>query len=147
MNLQKRLAANIMKCSPHRIRLEPEKLTEITQAITKEDIRTLIKKGTIRAIKKQGISQGRTRQTKKQKRKGRQQGQGSRKGKHNARLSDKKMWINTVRLQRTLLKKLRTKQLITTQTYQTLYAKSKGGFFRSLHHLKIYLTERNLIKK
>ncbi|MBI4141243.1 50S ribosomal protein L19e [Candidatus Woesearchaeota archaeon] len=147
MNLQKRLAAQIMKCSPQRVHLAPEKLTEITEAITKTDIRTLIKKGTIQEIQKQGISQSRTRHTRKQKRKGRQQGQGSRKGKHNARLSDKDLWINTVRLQRKLLKTLREKKHITPQTHQLLYAKSKGGFFRSLHHLKVYINERNLITK
>lgn len=147
MRLQKRLAARILKCSPQRVHFEPTKLTEISQAITKADMRTLIKKGTVTETPKQGISQGRTRHAKQQKRKGRQQGQGSRKGKHNARLSDKDLWIDTVRLQRKFLKNLRNKQLIQPETHQNLYLKSKGGFFRSMRHLKVYINEQNLIKK
>lgn len=147
MNLQKRLAAQVMKCSPYRVHFEPDKTQEISQAITKADIYTLIKKGAIQKIQKQGISQSRTRHIKKQKRKGRQQGQGSRKGKHTARLPDKDVWIATIRLQRQLIKKLKNKKLMTTKIYQTLYAKTKGGFFRNVRHLKIYINERNLITK
>ena len=47
MNLQKRLAANILKCSPKRIHFDPTKLTEIKEAITKADMRNLIKKAVI----------------------------------------------------------------------------------------------------
>src|SRR3989338_625462 len=141
MKLQKRLASTILKCSPKRVRFDTEKSAEIKEAITKADIASLIKKGIITEKQKQGISQGRTKHTKKQKRKGRQQGHGSRKGKHNARLPQKDLWISTVRLQRDLLKHLRDKKLVTTQEYRQLYGKSKGGFFRSIRHLKMYIAE------
>lgn len=147
MNLQKRLASSILKCSPKRIYLDPSKATDIKESITKEDVRALIKKGIILEKQKQGISQSRTRKIKMQKRKGRQQGQGSRKGKHNARLADKDVWIATSRLQRAFLQNLRNNKRITTKDYRILYAKSKGGFFRSLHHMKTYMTEQTLIKK
>lgn len=147
MNLQKRLAARVLKCSPRRVIFDTSKLKEIKEAITKDDIRKLTNQGTITEKQKQGIAQFRTRQKKKQKRKGRQQGHGSRKGKQNARLPEKQAWIHTARLQRALLKKLRDKQAITTQNYRTLYLKSKGGFFRSEHHLKVYIKEQEIIKK
>lgn len=147
MNLQKRLAARVLKCSPKRVIFDTSKLKEIKEAITKDDIRKLTNQGTITEKQKQGIAQFRTRQKKKQKRKGRQQGYGSRKGKQNARLPEKQAWIHTARLQRALLKKLRDKQAITTQDYRILYLKSKGGFFRSEHHLKVYIKEQEIIKK
>lgn len=147
MNLQKRLAAAIMKCSPQRVHFDNEKAAEIKEAITKADIASLIKKGIISKLYKQGISQSRTRETKKQKRKGRQKGYGSRKGTHNSRLPQKLLWISSVRLQREFLKNLRDKELITTKDYRIIYAKSKGGFFRSIRHMKMYMTEQTLIKK
>ncbi len=147
MMLQKKLASDIMKCSPSRIKLDPEKLTEIKEAITKFDIRNLIKKGIIKTMPARGTSRLRIRKIQKQKRKGRRKGQGSRKGTFAARIDEKTTWINTVRLQRKLLSKLRSNKLIEPKIYRELYKKSKGGYFRSIRHIKIYLKEHNLINK
>ena len=57
------------------------------------------------------------------------------------------MWINKVRLQRELLKQLRADQKLENEAYYDLYNKSKGGFFRSIRHMKIYIQERNILKK
>ena len=143
MNLQKRLAAQILNCSPKRIHFDIAKASEIKGAITKADVLDLINKKIITQKQKQGISQSRTSQTRKQKRKGRQKGYGSRKGKHNARLSDKNAWKNRIRLQRALLKTLRDKQIISTKDYRTLYSRTKGGFFRSIRHLKMHVREQS----
>ena len=42
VNNQKRLAAQLLKCSEKRIRFDPDKLSDIKEAITKIDIRGLI---------------------------------------------------------------------------------------------------------
>ena len=39
---QKRIAAQVLKCSPKKIVFDTEKLSEIKEAITKQDIKTLI---------------------------------------------------------------------------------------------------------
>ena len=78
---------------------------------------------------------------------GRKKGHGSRKGTANARLGDKKKWMSRIRLQRTFLKELKTKNKLTNEVYKDLYRKSKGGFFRSKRHIKLYITEHNLVKK
>ncbi|MEM2139196.1 MAG: 50S ribosomal protein L19e, partial [Candidatus Woesearchaeota archaeon] len=96
---------------------------------------------------KKGISKARIRKAKQQRQKGRRIGQGSRKGKATARSNPKRVWINKIRLQRSFLKDLKSKGKITQQVYKDLYLKSKGGFFRSLRHIKLYLTERKLVKK
>lgn len=147
MNLQKRLSGNIFKCSPTKVHFDQTKLNEIKEAITKSDLRTLIIKKVITRKPDNSPSRYRTKHAQQQKRKGRRQGHGSRKGTHNARLNQKKLWINGVRLQRQFLKKLRDKKIVTPETYHTLYARSKGGFFRSLRHLKLYVTEQKLILK
>ncbi len=145
--LQKRLASQILKCSPQRIFINPEKLTEIKEAITKFDVKRLINQGIITKKQKQGISRSRARKSQEQKKKGRRKGHGSRQGKKNARENQKRSWINHVRKQRQLLKTLRERKIINNDTYKILYYKSKGGFFRSVRHIKIYLKENNLIQK
>lgn len=147
MNLQKRLAAKLLKCSPQRIVFDTEKSAEIKEAITKFDVRGLINKGVIRKKQIKGISKVRARKTKVQKRKGRRKGFGSRKGKFSARAKSKRVWINTVRAQRNFLKGLKIKGLISSRDFNKLYAKSKGGFFRSVSHLKLIINEQGLIKK
>ena len=147
LKVQKRLAANVLGCSPKRVSFNPEQLAEIKEGITKGDIRSLVKQGVITSVQKKGISRGRAKERQKQREKGRQRGHGSRKGSKNARLSLKRQWINRVRLQRDFLKSLRDKQIIGTTMYHTLYMKAKGGFFRSLRHLKLYMTENKLFEK
>jgi len=147
LKIQKRLAAQILKCSEKRIWLDSDRLEDIKEAITKADIKSLINDKSIKGKPVKGISKHRARKIAVQKRKGRQKGLGSRKGKKTARLSKKSAWMNTIRLQRKFLKELRDKEIISKSSYQQLYKKAKSGFFRSKRHIKQYLEEHNLSKK
>ena len=49
-SLQKRLAAHILKVGKSRVWLDPTKFKDIDAAITKVDIRKLIKKGYVKAL-------------------------------------------------------------------------------------------------
>ena len=147
MIIQKKLASKIAKRSGKKIKLVPEKLDEIKEAITRADIRALIKDGVLKLEPSRGVSRGRTRKNRKQRVLGRKRGHGSRKGKSNARFSFKKRWMNKVRLQRVFLKNLKIKKRITQEIYKDLYKKSKGGFFRSKRDIKLYITEHKLVKK
>ena len=53
IKIQKRLAAQVLKCSESNVRLDPNRLEEIKEAITKADIKSLVKDKAIIA-KKQG---------------------------------------------------------------------------------------------
>ncbi|MFW6230485.1 MAG: 50S ribosomal protein L19e [Nanoarchaeota archaeon] len=145
LTVQRRLAAEILNCSPKNVRFEGSKLSEVKEAITKVDIRGLIKQGFITKKAESEASRSRARETHSQKVKGKQKGQGSRKGTANARDNQKREWINKVRSQRDLLRDLKGRELITNQTFRDLYAKVKGGFFRNRRHIKLYLGERDLI--
>jgi large subunit ribosomal protein L19e len=147
MELQKRLAAQTLGCGPRRVRFDPAKLTEIKEAITTFDIIRLINKGIIYKEQEKGVSRARAKKIAQQKSKGRRSGHGSRKGKENARLNQKTQWINSVRTQRTLIKKLRENNIIDKANFRDLYTKAKGGFFRSTKHIKIYIQEQDMIKK
>ncbi len=147
MRIQKRLAAQIFKGSKKRVRFQEDRLSDIKEAITKYDVKALIEDGAITEIKKRGVSRGRARQAHIQRTKGRQRGHGSRKGKKTARSPSKREWINKIRLMRSFIAELKEKGLITNQVFRELYLKSKGGFFRNKRHLKIYITEKNMVTK
>ncbi len=140
---QKRLAARILKCSKKRVRFDPDRLSDIKEAITKIDIKGLIKDKAIRKIPVKGVSRGRARKRLVQRRKGKQKGAGSRKGSRGARIPKKKEWMNKIRAQRKLLRILKEKKIIDDKLYREFYSKSKGGFFRSRRHIKLYLEERS----
>lgn len=146
LDVQRRIAADILKCGRNRVRFDPEELDEIKEAITKSDVRVLINNGTITKKRLNSTSRFWARKIREQKRFGRQKGIGSRKGKKTARLPPKRKWINSIRLQRNFIKSLRDNQSITSGIYHELYSKSKGGFFRSLRHLKTYSQERGILK-
>ncbi|MFH0874344.1 MAG: 50S ribosomal protein L19e [archaeon] len=146
LNVQKRIAAQIIKGSPKRVKFDETRLEDIKKAITKQDIKSLIDDGVIVALPKRGVSKGRSRAAHAQKKKGLKSGQGSRKGKANARHNKKRTWINKIRLQRSFLKELKTKKAINNETFRMLYAKAKGGFFRSKRHIKLYLADQGTFK-
>ena len=146
-DVQRRLASQIMKCGEHRIKFDPERLDDIKEAITKTDVRSLINQGAITRRRVLNTSRFWARKRKEQKSRSKQKGHGSRKGKKTARLPAKRVWINKIRLQRGHIQSLRDNKMISTTDYHELYMKSKGGFFRSIRHLKLYAQERGLIKK
>ena len=131
LKVQKRIAAQILKCGKNRVGFDPARLEEIKEAITKIDLRGLIKSGAIYARDLNNTSKFHARERKAQKSKGKQKGHGSRKGKATARLNPKREWMNKVRLQRKFLKDLKLKKYLDNNTYRMLYGKIKGGFFRS----------------
>ena len=145
MDQKKILAGKVLGTSPGKIKFTPESLGEIAKAITRSDIRGLAAVGKIMADKSPHQSRGRARQKAAQKRKGRQKGKGSRKGKAYSRVTKKRRWITNIRVQRSFLKELRDKGLVSIDNFHSLKAKSKGGYFRNKRHIKLYLTEHHLV--
>ncbi len=147
LKLQKRLAGDVMNCSPYRVSFDVQRLDDIKDAITKADIRALARQGAIIKNPVVGISKFRARKIKCQKRKGRRKGPGCKKGPKRSRLSKKRAWINRVRCQRRFLAELREKKLVSTKTAHMIYQKIKGGFFRSRRHVKLFLEEKKMFNK
>ena len=149
MNLktQKQIAARVLKCSPKRVVLDPASSADIKEAITRADIKRLVGSKLIAKAAKANSSRSRIRKNIVQKRKGRQSGSGSRKGKHGARVSRKSVWIAKVRLQRAFIKELKDKEIISQKTYSDLYGKVKGGYFRNKRHIKLYIEDSELVIK
>src|SRR3989344_5245637 len=147
LKVQKRIAGKLLKVGINRVWFDPNRLEEIKEAITRADINHLIRDKAIQAKPERGISSFRNRKLIVQRRKGQRKGQGSRKGKPTSRLKSKTAWIRKIRSQRKFLRYLKDSKLINSNIYKKLYLMCKGGFFRSRRHIKLYLTERNLMKK
>src|SRR3989338_9726143 len=96
LKIQKRLAAQILKTSGKKIRLDSDRLEEIKEAITKADIKSLIKDNAITEKRVRGISGYRINKKRLQKSKGRRSSFGSRKGSKGARRCKKGAWIRRV---------------------------------------------------
>jgi large subunit ribosomal protein L19e len=149
MNLtaQKRMAAEILKCGENRVYFDPYLTDEIKMAITREDIRNLIKEGIIQKKYKKGISKHRKNIRHERKKKGLGRGLGKRKGSKHARMPKKRAYIKRIRPIRRELRKLRERKLITPATYRKLYRNAKGGMFNSVRQLNRYIKDKELQRR
>ena len=147
LKLQKRLASEVLKCSTKRVHFREEDIAEIKEAITRRDIKALADDGAILKKQEKGISRYRARKNQHQKRKGLRKGLGSRKGSKKARSGDKRVWVNKIRVLRGFIRTLRDKEIVAKDIYKQLFSKVKGGFFRSKRHIKVFIEERQLVRK
>jgi large subunit ribosomal protein L19e len=133
---QKRIAAAILDCGENRVWFDPEQLTDIANAVSREDIRGLIKDGAITAHQKKGVSRGRARIRMAKRAYGHCKGHGRRKGSKGARTPTKKVWIQKIRALRTTLREMRDTGSIDRSVYRRFYRRAAGGQFRNVSHLK-----------
>jgi large subunit ribosomal protein L19e len=136
---QKRIVAAILKCGVNRVWFDPERLSDIENAISREDLRGLVADGAIKARQKKGVSRGRAREKIAKRSYGHCRGPGRRKGAAGARHPGKRSWIQKIRAIRKALFALRETGTIDPHTYRILYRKAAGGQFRSVAHMKAQL--------
>jgi len=144
---QRRMAAEILKCGVHRVYLNPNNLEDIGEAVTRNDVKRLIKEGVIKSRQIRGISTGRKKARMKQKEAGKRKGHGSRKGSKYARFPKKRRWIQTIRPIRRTLRELRAGENITSDTYRYYYRHASGGIFRSVGHMKSHMEAEKVFVK
>src|SRR5512136_526319 len=133
---QKRIAAAVLKCGVNRVWFDPERLSDIENAISREDLRGLVTDGAIKARQKKGNSRGRARALMAKRSYGHCKGPGRRKGAAGARNPSKRQWIQKIRAIRKTLVELRESGQIEPHLYRALYRKAAGGQFRNVAHLK-----------
>ncbi|MEM4699401.1 MAG: 50S ribosomal protein L19e [Candidatus Nezhaarchaeales archaeon] len=143
IHLVKRMAAEILGVGINRVWMDPSQLSKISSAITKEDVRRLIKDGIIKERPVKGTSRSRAKERHKQYKKGLRRGPGSRKGRT---IDEKKVWMDKVRALRSLLADLRRRKVIARSTYRMLYTMVKSGAFQSRSQLKTYIKEQKLAR-
>ncbi len=134
MNLtkKKRIAAAALKIGINRVIFDKERVNEIKEAITKQDMRDLFKDGAIRISSVKG-------RHKKEKRERRREGRISKKVK-----VGKRGYVLKIRKLRAYLKMLRGRQEITGERYRKLRNYAKSGIFKDLKHMISYLKENEI---
>ncbi|AWR99396.1 50S ribosomal protein L19e [Metallosphaera hakonensis] len=148
LELQKRLAADIKGTGKGRIRIPPENADEVAGALTRDDIRKLIKDGKIIVLSAKGNSRGRIKERRRnRKRKGEGRKTGSKNGRKGAREARKDRWIATIRKIRNYLRWLRDHDIIDEHTYRAMYIKAKGGTFKSLGDVKTMLKQMGKLRE
>lgn len=138
MNLsnQRRIAAELLKVGLNRVQFNRDRLSDAAEALTREDIRSLIRNGVIAIRPERATSRHRARMRLGQKKKGRHKGPGGRKGRKTARQHGKEAWIKKVRALRQELRKLRKEKKIDEEQYRRLYLQIKGNLYHSRRHLR-----------
>ncbi|HJT49264.1 MAG TPA: 50S ribosomal protein L19e [Nitrososphaeraceae archaeon] len=137
VNIRKKreLVARILGVGANRVRFEPDKLDEVSDSITRDNMRALIKNGAIWTVKPKGTSRARA-EAKLELHRKRGTGPGSKKGKKTARTGKKAIYVARVRSMRYHLKVLKERNDLNRQTYWSLYKRVNGGQVRSLAHLR-----------
>ncbi|MCX6772345.1 MAG: 50S ribosomal protein L19e [Candidatus Micrarchaeota archaeon] len=146
MNTVRRIAAQILSVGESKVKFSTEATSKIGEALTREDVRALIKDGSIYALQKQGVSRIRGRAKQEQARKGRRGGKGSKKGTHAARLHPKTAWIAKVRSQRKLLRSLIDNNKLADGSSRKIYLMIKGNAFKGVKVLETYLKDNKHLK-
>jgi len=138
MNLktQRRLAAEIMGVGVGKVLIPEESAEQVSEALTREDVRILIHKGFIKKKKEKAPSKARGREKALEKKKGRHRGYGKREARHSARLPRKESWITKIRAIRDEIRKLKKEGKITDKVYSKIYLQAKGNLFHSRRHLR-----------
>ncbi|MCC6010866.1 MAG: 50S ribosomal protein L19e [Desulfurococcaceae archaeon] len=147
LTLQKRLAAEILGVGVSRIRIDPARVSDVAQAITREDVKKLIKNGAIWAEQEHGVAGYSSRIRSRQRVKGRSRGHGKREGGKYARSDPKRAWMSRIRKIRRYLRYLRNHGVLDRKTYRRIYMLAKGGYFSSLSSLRLYLKESGVLKE
>lgn len=131
----KRIAADVLKVGETRIWMDPDRLEDLESAVTRQDVRRLIKEGIITKRPSSTPSRGRKRAFVIARRRGRRRGPGSRKGAKGARTGRTSEWPARVRAMRRALRQLKKSGKVESKRYRKLYLQVKGGRFSSVREL------------
>jgi large subunit ribosomal protein L19e len=140
LKTKKRLVSRVVGVGLSRIKFDPESSDDIADAITRDNIRSLITSGAITIKAAKGTSRGRAKIKKIQKGK-RGTKTGSKKGRKGARVGKKQVYVVKVRALRHRLKVAKDRKEITNPQFWELYRKIGGNTVRNIAHLRSLIEE------
>ena len=137
---KKQLVSRIVGVGVNRVRFDNDHLDDVADAITRDDIRSLITANTITIKSFKGTSRGRAKTKKIQKAK-RGATQGSKKGRKGARETKKTAYVNKVRALRYILKIAKDRKEIDNEIFKSIYRQIGGNTIRNKAHLRTIISE------
>lgn len=144
---QRRLAAQILKIGQNRVWINPERMSDVEGAITREEVRKLIHEKIIISLPQKGVSRSRAKSVRAKKALGRRSGPGSFTGAGRAKVTKKDAWMIKIRSLRRKLRELKASRVITETTYTQYYRMAGSGRFNSIAELERNLKENDLWRK
>jgi len=144
---QRRLAAQILKIGQNRVWIDPERMSDVEGAITREEVRKLIHEKIIVSQPEKGVSRSRAKVIRAKKLKGRRSGPGSITGAGYAKVTKKEAWMLKIRSLRRKLRELKASRIITEETYSQYYRMAGSGRFQSIAELERNLKANELWRK
>ena len=139
----RRLAASITKAGQSRIKIIDA--VKAKEALTRDDVRSLLKQGVIIVEQKKGVGRDKARFKQSRVHAGRRRGVGSKKGSAFAGKSRKARWVEKVRSQRKLLKSVKSR--LVEGAYRKFYSMVKGNLFKTKKQMLTYVRENKYMKK
>ena len=147
LRTKKLLVSRMTGVGLKRIKFDSEHLDDIADAITRENIRSLITANTIKIKGFTGTSRGRARLARIQKRK-RSVKQGSKKGTKGARgIGKKTSYVIKVKSLRYRLKIAKDRKEITNEEFWNIYKKINGNTIRNIAHMRTLIEEMKAKRK
>ena len=144
---QRRLASQVMKVGQNRVWIDPQRIDDVESAITREEIRKLVREKVIATLPQQGVSRGRAKTIQAKKRKGRRKGPGSKSGAARATISKKDAWMIKIRSLRRRLRELKASRIITESNYRELYMIAGSGRFTSIADMERFMKSHDMWRK
>jgi len=140
LKAKKRLVSRVTGVGVHRVWFDSDHIEDIEDAITRDNIRSLLTANTIKIKSFRGTSRARAKLKRIQKKK-RGAGQGSKRGTKGARIGKKQVYVKKVRSLRYLLKIAKDRKEITNKQFWSLYKKVGGNTVRNKAHLRDLIDE------
>jgi len=135
LKTKRQLVSRILGVGVDRVKFDPEHLDDVADAITRDNIRSLITANVIEIKPIKGTSKGRSYFKRLQRRK-RGTKQGSKKGRKGARTGKKQVYVRKIKAMRHQLKVSKLRKEIVNEDYWKLYKQVSGNQVRNLAHLR-----------
>ncbi|EET89869.1 MAG: 50S ribosomal protein L19e [Candidatus Micrarchaeales archaeon] len=138
VKLVRRVAADLLGRGESSIRLKGASIEDINKAITRDDVRELIKSGKVYALNEKHNLSAYGKETRKKRLEGRKRGPGRKKGTKKTRAGVE--YKKKIRAQRRIIKDLKEKGVIDNSMFKQFYRLVKGGTFQTkvslINHIK-----------
>jgi large subunit ribosomal protein L19e len=136
-----------MKVGTNRVWINPERTEDVEVAITRSEIRRLIREGIIRQSPAKGVSRARAQVLHEKKKKGLRRGPGTREGSSRAKITKKDAWMLKIRALRRKLRDWKTNRIVAQENYRQLYRVASSGAFGSIADMERYAKAHGMWRK